>query len=123
MATSQAHVRPATTAPGSTTDDPARAASPTAHRRWFYVLLSAMTIALYAETFLRINGLLPESIGGLPVGAGEVLFTVATGAGVLGTLVLALTAPTPADRRTAPTTTADTHRSRTRPTTRPVLGH
>lgn len=54
--------------------------------RRLVVLLTFATVLFVAETFLRINGLLPPFVG-------EAMFATGVTAGLVGTLLLAWTAP------------------------------
>lgn len=68
----------------ATTPPTARAA--VRHDRQLYALLTLVVVALVAETFLRINGLLGPFVG-------ETIFGLAVTTGVLGTLAMAWTRP------------------------------
>lgn len=123
----QTTTAPATAAPTADADRAPR----DRRRRWDRALLGlvvVVTVVLYAEMFLRLNGMLPE-IPVIPLNLGEVLFAIGNAIGLGGTVLLALTAPkrssepavaTAADA--APATTDGASRSdRRRRPLRPVL--
>lgn len=80
----------------STTTDTHNGRRRLMHDRGVLAITTLMTIALIAETLLRINGIIPDLVG-------QIVFGSAVALGIGGTGLLALTAPagpaaTPTDR-------------------------